>query len=81
MKKVIVGSLRVTASRVFIPVVEETALTEDAAGVFFAHLLSLVVVERENVWVYPFSKKMSLSDLLSLIPELQRAIDEARTFL
>jgi hypothetical protein len=81
MKKVLLGSARIAASRAFIPVIEETAEAGDASGVFFAHLHSLVVVEREGSWVYSFSEIIPLDDLISNVPGLRHSMEQTRELL
>jgi hypothetical protein len=77
----VLGPVQFAAERAFIPIIEEVAETGDAAGVFFAHLLSLVIMESEEVWVYPFDCGLSLTELLSAVPELEHVMMETRKSL
>jgi hypothetical protein len=65
-----IGSVQYAASRAFIPVIEEVAAWKASNGVFYAQLHTLVVVESEGSWIYPFGKKVSLEELLDQIPNL-----------
>jgi hypothetical protein len=81
MKRLVLGPVQFAAERAFIPIIEEVAETGDAAGVFFARLLSLVILESEGVWVYPFYGSLSLTELLSAVPELEHVMMETRKTL
>jgi hypothetical protein len=81
MKKIIIGSIQYAAERAFIPLIEEVAETGGDSGVFVAHLISVVVLEREGIWVYSFKGDQCLTDLLATIPELGPTIEKARQSL
>jgi hypothetical protein len=81
MKKVVLGPVRYAADRAFIPVIEEVAEAGKASGAFFARLLSLIVLEKEEVSIYPFSQQLSLTDLLSTVPELAQVMTAAQRSL
>jgi hypothetical protein len=81
VKKIIIGAIQYAAERAFIPLIEEIAETREDAGVFIAHLISVVVLEREGIWVYPFEKDRCLTDLLAEVPELEQTLKKARQSL
>lgn len=78
MRELVIGPVRYAAERAFIPLIEEIAGTGDDSGIFFAHLTSLVILEQERVWVYSFNGESDLTDLLTSVPGLEQAIEEAR---
>ncbi|MDD1679600.1 MAG: hypothetical protein LUO93_10525 [Methanomicrobiales archaeon] len=81
IKKVILGSVHYAAGRAFIPVIEEAAETQEMGGLFFARLISMVVLEGESAWVYPFDRNLSMEELVSIAPQLPHTIEETRKIL
>ncbi len=81
MKRVVLGTVRYVAGRAFIPVIEEVAGAEGTAGGCIARPLSLVILDEEEITIHPFGRDLSLTDLFSLIPELERTLAEARQSL
>jgi hypothetical protein len=81
MRKLVLGPVKYAADRAFIPVIEVLADTGDAAGACFARLFSLIILEGEGASICPFDNDLSLSDLCSVVPELEQALTMARRSL
>jgi hypothetical protein len=81
MKRVVLGTVRFAAGRAFIPVIEEVAGVEGTVGGCIARPLSLVILEGEEITIHPFGRDLSLTDLFSMVPELEHTLAEARQSL